>query len=113
MQNLVNNAIKFSYRGGRVTIDYSGDGSAMAFCVRDEGVGIPEDKLGDLFSIGSDFNRPGTENEKSSGMGLILCKEYANLINARIEVRSSVYNPEQGINGGSVFCLTIASSSKK
>lgn len=110
MQNLLNNAIKFSYRGGKITIEYSNEGTRMDFCVRDEGVGIPEDKLADIFRINSNYRRTGTEDEKSTGMGLILCKEYAEIIDAKLTVSSIVSDPENDKSGGSVFCLRLSSN---
>ena len=50
----------------------------------------------------------GTEKEKSTGMGLILCKEYARIINADLEASSTISDPENDIVGGSVFCLTLS-----
>lgn len=109
MQNLLNNAIKFSYRGGEITIEYSKEGINLDFCVRDEGIGIPKDKLGDIFRITSNYRRTGTEDEKSTGMGLILCKEYAEIIDAKLTVSSIVSDPENDKPGGSIFCLRLTS----
>lgn len=68
--------------------------------MQDFGIGIPANKMRSLFELDSHFNRPGTQNEKSSGMGLILSKEYASIINAEISVTS-----EEG--KGSRFCLIV------
>ncbi|MCF8296031.1 MAG: tetratricopeptide repeat protein [Saprospiraceae bacterium] len=100
IQNLLNNAIKYTHQGGIITIKGETAKDETSICISDTGIGIPEDKILHLFDLDSDFNRPGTENEKSSGMGLILCREYANLLGANLTVKS--------IEGkGSVFCLNI------
>lgn len=109
MQNLLNNAIKFSYRGGKISIDYSKTENGMDFCVSDEGTGIPEDKLDEIFSITSKYRMSGTENEKSTGMGLILSIEYASIINAELFASSAVPDPARGVAGGSTFCLRFSS----
>ncbi len=63
-------------------------------------LGIPKDKLSSIFDMGCDFNRPGTENEKSTGMGLILSVEYAKLMKAKLTMSS--------VEGkGSTVCLLI------
>ena len=62
----------------------------VLICIKDEGIGIPNDKIEDLFKLDCNFNRPGTQNEKSTGMGLLLVKEYANIIGAELNVESEV-----------------------
>jgi len=99
-QNFVGNAIKYSDSGSSINIHLDKASNNYKICVVDKGIGIPSNKLQMLFNIDSNFNRPGTNNEKSTGMGLILCKEYANIIGAKIDVKS-----EDG--KGSAFCLTI------
>lgn len=101
IQNFINNAIKYNHSGGTITIQAETIEGKKIICVNDTGIGIPENILPKLFNLDANFNRPGTENEKSSGMGLILCKEYANLINAEIDVKSEV-------NKGSSFCLLFS-----
>ncbi len=98
VQNFVNNAIKYTYPGGKITIASKTDKNSRALCVTDTGIGIPTEVLPKLFDLGETFNRPGTENEKSSGMGLTLCKEYARLMQLEIKVESTE-------NVGSSFCL--------
>ena len=101
IQNFIGNAIKYSHNGSKIIIKYSRAPKGHKICVIDQGIGIPVDKIDSLFNFDSNFNRPGTNKEKSTGMGLILCKEYANIIGAKIDVRSEV-------DKGSAFCLIIA-----
>ncbi len=100
VQNLVNNAIKYSYPGDTITIFVKQTPDRLCLCVQDTGMGIPKDKLATIFRLDSDFNRPGTNNEKSSGMGLILIKEYAEIIGGKLTAASE---NEQG----STFCLCL------
>nr|MBC8147682.1 HAMP domain-containing histidine kinase [Bacteroidota bacterium] len=100
IQNFVNNAIKYSHQGGVITIKGEANKDETNIYVSDTGIGIPEDKILHLFDLDCNFNRPGTDNEKSSGMGLILCREYARLMGAKLSVNSIEEK-------GSVFCLII------
>ncbi|MFK5856998.1 MAG: ATP-binding protein [Bacteroidota bacterium] len=100
IQNLVNNAIKFTPQNGSITVKSDTIDNQIHVCVIDDGIGIPKDKISKIFDMNSDFNRPGTAGEKSTGMGLLLTKEYAKIINAKLTVKS--------IEGkGSTFCLIV------
>ena len=101
LQNLINNAIKFTPDGGLITVFDKKDKENLMVCVSDTGIGFPEEKIPNVFELDFDFNRPGTRNEKSSGMGLILCNEYSKLINTKLSVAS-----KEG--EGSTFCLRFS-----
>ena len=105
IQNLLNNAIKFTNRGGDIIIKASSKGTEKSICVVDNGIGIPKSKVNTIFNIDSDFGRQGTEKEKSTGMGLILSMEYANLIGAKLTVESTEQDIENNKRGRSSFCL--------
>jgi len=100
IQNLMNNSIKYTPHGGTITIDSKSTSEEISVCVSDTGIGIPEDKISQLFNLDCDFNRPGTDNEKSTGMGLILSKEFAEIMGARLTA-SSIDEK------GSSFCLSF------
>lgn len=100
VQNFVSNAIKYTNRNGKVSIEAKKIDKDMIFTVIDSGIGIPEEILPKIFDLDVDFGRPGTESEKSTGMGLILCKEFANTIGAKLEATS-----EEGI--GSKFSIAL------
>lgn len=100
LQNLVGNAIKYSHPKSKIDISVEDEAHQTKICITDYGIGIPEDKIEALFSLDKYFNRPGTQNEKSTGMGLILCKEYAKILDAEIKVKSKV-------DAGSSFCLIL------
>jgi signal transduction histidine kinase len=100
LQNFFTNAIKYSFEGDFITLKSREESGKIFICIQDQGIGIPKDKLEDLFNLDSNFNRLGTAGEASTGMGLILCKEYAQLIGGEIKVESQV-------DIGSEFCLII------
>jgi signal transduction histidine kinase len=68
--------------------------------VIDSGIGIPKEKVSTIFDMNLGFRRPGTDGEKSTGMGLLLSKEYAKLIGASLTVSSAE-------GEGSSFVLTF------
>ncbi|MDX9769898.1 MAG: histidine kinase N-terminal 7TM domain-containing protein [Tenuifilaceae bacterium] len=75
-RNLVSNAIKFTPSGGSVTLKaYANDKGYVVVSVADTGIGMPDQIKKNLFSISTKVSRPGTNNEPSTGLGLILCKE--------------------------------------
>lgn len=95
INNLLTNAIKFTYRGGLIEIgienfssDNNPDVKYMKIYVKDSGIGINKDKLSKLFIIGEKISQKGTEGESSSGLGLILCKEFIEKHNGRIWAES-------------------------
>ena len=75
MRNLVSNAIKFSQPGGRITISSNRNANSIYVSVSDNGVGIPSDDLSKLFQVDTNFSTPGTQKEKGTGLGLVLCRE--------------------------------------
>jgi len=100
IQNLLNNAIKFTPVGGNITISAEVNKNILEVSIIDNGIGIPEEEISKIFDIDSNFKRAGTKGEISSGMGLLLSNEYARIINAKLSVTS--------IEGkGSTFKLLI------
>jgi PAS domain S-box-containing protein len=101
--NLLSNAIKFSEKGGLIHIRAKLNGSdKVVFSVCDEGIGISNDMQQKLFKIDADVKRPGTDNEPSTGLGLLISKELVELNGGEIWVESKE-------NKGTCFYFTIAS----
>lgn len=88
IRNLISNAIKFTPKGGEIRISCSKTEEYCEITIADNGIGIPDYILPNLFKLGEKTNRPGTENEKSTGLGLLLCKEYIDKHNGLIRVES-------------------------
>jgi len=100
LRNLISNAIKFTNSGGRVYIDAVLNNEECIISVGDTGVGMPAEILEKLFKIDEKVSRKGTENEHSTGLGLILCKEFVEMHKGRIWVESRE-------EVGSVFSFSI------
>jgi len=100
IRNLVSNAIKFT-PGGKIVVSAMPDEEGLVrISVKDNGIGIPSDMAGSLFSLTSRASRPGTEGEPSSGLGLVLCREFVEKHGGRIWVES-----EEG--KGTEFMFTL------
>ncbi len=89
LNNLLTNAIKFTPRGGTVTLGASTDGTSIKFTVHDTGVGMPPDLLAQLFTPFTRAQRTGTAKEKGTGLGLWICKTFIELQGGTIQVKSS------------------------
>jgi signal transduction histidine kinase len=76
IRNLVSNAIKFTNNGGKITIEAHDHNDHILFSVIDSGIGIPEVALAKIFDLNVNHTTKGTNNEKGTGLGLILCKEF-------------------------------------
>ncbi|MBP7498209.1 MAG: PAS domain-containing sensor histidine kinase, partial [Bacteroidales bacterium] len=79
MRNLISNAIKFSYEGGKIIINcdiYEEEPDKYLISVKDFGIGISRDFIPHLFKIDKKLQRTGTKGEDGSGLGLILTKEF-------------------------------------
>src|SRR5690606_2216164 len=87
IQNLVNNAIKFTPAGGEIQIKSSYDQGRVRLNITDNGIGIPTERQANLFTLHA-TSTYGTNNEKGVGLGLILCKEYTELQNIQISFSS-------------------------
>jgi len=89
VRNLISNAIKFTPKGGEVTVSYSRDKDKMIISVTDTGVGIKPENLEKLFRIDVNFTLKGTDDEEGTGLGLILCKEFITRNKGEISVKST------------------------
>ena len=88
MRNLISNAIKFTKPGGNIILSAQTKPAEIIICVADTGVGIPKDAIDKLFRIDKNYATHGTQNEKGSGLGLIVCKEFIEKHNGKIWVIS-------------------------
>ncbi|WP_407931616.1 tetratricopeptide repeat protein, partial [Ignavibacterium album] len=86
--NLVNNAIKFSNSGDTVTVSTKMENGTIRLSVKDNGVGIPEHRLKNIFGFDNKKTTRGTMNESGTGLGLVLVKELSDKMNWKIEVLS-------------------------
>jgi len=100
LRNLLTNAIKFTQRGGKVSVSTNKRDGKIIVSVNDTGTGIPQKELDKLFRIDVKYVTTGTENEKGTGLGLILCKEFINQHGGKIWIKSEV-------GQGSTFYFSI------
>lgn len=109
IRNVLSNAIKFTLKGGKIWVESELVGSQIKVSIRDTGIGMKEEQVKRLFDTHAHFSTPGTDNEKGTGLGLILCKEFVDLNSGSLKVEST-------INKGSVFTFyfpaALSSSSK-
>jgi CheY-like chemotaxis protein/two-component sensor histidine kinase len=103
IRNLVSNAVKFTPEGGSVTISsVSSTNSTILLSVKDTGIGMDAEMQKNIFRIDVDTKRPGTNGERSTGMGLLLCKEFVEKQGGQLWVESTK-------DEGSAFYFTIPS----
>ena len=88
LRNLVSNAIKFTNSGGEVNILTEQTASFLTVTVSDNGVGIKPETINTLFDISKKVTTSGTANEKGTGLGLMLCKEFIERNGGKIWVES-------------------------
>lgn len=88
VRNIISNAIKFTPRGGTITISSFVDDEMAVLSILDSGVGMTPDQLSKLFSLGDNNSTPGTNNEKGTGLGLLICKDFIEMNNGCLKVNS-------------------------
>ncbi|MEI6276634.1 MAG: PAS domain S-box protein, partial [Prolixibacteraceae bacterium] len=106
LRNLVSNAVKFTSSHGKVEVlAKRSENESVEISVRDNGIGMNQKLLDNLFIVGSQLNRKGTIGEPSTGLGLILSRDFIEKQGGRIWVES-----KEGL--GSTFYFTIRSNSR-
>jgi len=100
LQNLTTNAIKFTERGGTVSISASFKGDKLNFIVSDTGIGMSEEQLQKLFKLDKATSSRGTNDETGTGLGLIVSKEFIEKHKGKIWVEST-------LGKGSKFYISI------
>ncbi len=100
LRNLISNAIKFTPNFGTITISALEKDGFAEISIKDTGIGIKDDDLQKIFKADSYFSSKGTEGEKGTGLGLILCKEFVEKNGGKIWIES---NSDQG----STFIFTL------
>jgi signal transduction histidine kinase len=100
IRNLISNAIKFSTQSGVINIRAEQNKNSIVLSIIDNGVGMTIENKNKLFKIDQHLTTPGTSDEKGSGLGLILCKEFIDKNGGNIWVESE-------LNKGSSFSFSI------
>ncbi len=101
IRNLVSNAVKFTPRGGKIIVSAKAvSDNSVEISIHDTGMGMNKDILDNLFRLDVNTSRKGTEGESSTGLGLIICKDFIEKHGGSIWVESEV-------DKGSTFRFTI------
>jgi len=87
-RNLISNALKFSFRGEKVEVRLSEFENKYIVSIKDYGIGMDDELKSKLFNPTEKVSRTGTEEESSTGLGLLLCKEFIDYHKGRIWVES-------------------------
>jgi signal transduction histidine kinase len=103
VRNLISNAIKFTPDGGLIKLSLKQTNGHVQVSIADTGVGMDAEVLGKLFRLDAKHTTKGTANEKGTGLGLILCKDFVEKNGGKLWVES-----EEG--KGSLFCFTVPSA---
>lgn len=88
LRNLIANAVKFSHRGGGIFLSTYANNENYYLQVKDEGVGIESSILHALNNPRQVVSKQGTSNEKGTGLGLVLCRDYLDMISGRLTITS-------------------------
>ena len=105
LRNLISNAIKFTHPNGKIEVTALQDDNFIAIAVSDNGVGMKDETRKKLFDISTNITTRGTANEKGSGLGLILCKEFVEKHGGKIWIES-----EEGKGSDFKFTLPLKKS---
>ena len=90
LMNLIDNAIKFTSRGGQVTVESSQVDGKVQLLISDTGVGMQQDQLVDMFVLSQGKSHKGTEGEKGTGLGLHLVNELVKMNKGEIQGESQL-----------------------
>ena len=100
IQNLVSNSLKFTNENGSIVLSAEVKEDNVIVKVKDFGIGMTDEQLDSLFKLDSQVSGVGTQGEKGSGFGLLLCKQFVEINNGELEVESTV-------NEGATFSITL------
>ncbi|UXP33375.1 tetratricopeptide repeat-containing sensor histidine kinase [Reichenbachiella agarivorans] len=100
LRNLVNNAIKFTPHHGRVVISVSVDDDHVILQVRDSGIGMSSEAISQINEISLNPSSKGTDGEKGSGLGLILCKKFVQMHGGHLKIE---------VNNGTAISFSLES----
>ncbi len=104
IRNLASNAVKFTPSGGKISIVAEASSKEnIVISVTDNGIGISEEMQQDIFSLTLKASRQGTNGEKSTGLGLLICKDF-------IERHGGILSVESKEDRGSTFTITLPSN---
>ena len=101
LSNLVNNAAKYTPKGGRISLSAAREGDQVAFRIRDSGIGIPPEFMASIFDPFTQADRTLARSQGGLGIGLTLVRRLVEMQHGRVSVRS------EGRNRGSEFTVSL------
>ncbi|MFA6401198.1 MAG: PAS domain S-box protein [Salinivirgaceae bacterium] len=108
IRNLASNAIKFTPKGGKIYLQAkTTHDNNVVISIKDTGIGMDSALINNLFKLDVSTNREGTEGETSTGLGLLLCKEFIEKHGGKIWVESQEADLSSGKVGGTTFYFTL------
>jgi signal transduction histidine kinase len=102
LRNLLSNAIKFTPKGGSISVKCQKSDGLVHISVEDTGLGISKEDMDKIMIIDKSFSTRGTENERGTGLGLILCNEFLAKHESKLQVKS-----EEGKGSSFSFNLPV------
>jgi signal transduction histidine kinase len=103
LRNIISNALKFTPENGTIRIYGKSEEGSTTVCIEDNGVGISGNNLKRILRFDESFSTPGTANEKGSGLGFSLIREF-------VEMNRGTFSVESEEGKGTVVCLTFPES---
>jgi signal transduction histidine kinase len=105
LRNIISNSLKFTNMGGSITVSASMPNSfVMQISIQDNGIGLQSEKIEEILKpSGAHYTTYGTQNEKGTGLGLMLCKEY-------IEANGGEINIESTLDIGTIVTIKLPSA---
>lgn len=89
INNLLNNAIKFTPPEGNITLSAQKEDKAIVLCVKDSGIGIEQKQIEQLLQSNDLLSTPGTNNEKGTGLGLLIVKDLIKKNGGELKIQST------------------------
>lgn len=100
VRNIFMNAVKFTHNGGCIVFEFKELNGAFELSIKDTGVGMNEETISKLFKLDENITLPGTNDEKGTGLGLLICNEIITKNNWKMEVESQ-------LGKGAIFKILI------
>jgi len=105
IRNILLNAIKFTHENGLIILQSKIENDHIALSIVDNGIGMNPEQINRLFQLKTHFTTPGTQKEKGTGLGLLICAEYAAVNNWEIKVDSQ-------IGKGTIFTIILSKTNQ-
>lgn len=100
VRNIISNALKFTHTGGEVSISAKKSNDSILVSISDNGMGIDNRFLPEIWDSSSTYTTSGTANEQGTGLGLIICKEF-------VEKHGGTIWAESELGKGTTFNFTL------